>query len=546
MSGRLVDRPPAAFGIEIRNKARNEIYSGAVTVGYRNPFLAASENPIAHGRCDQQDCTEIAGAIPDGAVDLADEERQFTWLGPGHFGGLISGPYPDGKRTIWSNGRERLVKLDYETLEVLATLDLPGPESSTMTDWEAGVAGLDDLEGDEAVLHAVDLATRFLTGLDGVYSLLDANHTLFLGCKTGAVAYAEVDPTDRCSPLVEVARWAKPAEVEGLFVGVNMTPDGRLVLSTDHGWLVSLARDFSDHVAVRLPGANKEAADHCARMEAERGNTGYGWVRTSMCCDETGGVYVSSVDHTHRVVWTGERFSLDEADGAWSARYRNETGRGSGTTPSLMGFEPDEDRFVVIGDGDEVVNITLFWRDRIPEAWEQLPGAPSRRIAGLGAAHMGDLTRAAIQTEQSITVSGYGAMTVNNEPGSLPDWLPARGARLLCFFLGHHERFTPYGLHKYEWDPSTQTLMEAWVATDVSSPNSVPYVSQDADTVYTCGTRNGKWTIEALSWSTGVSRGHWVMGDSRYNSLGGGVHLDEDGRLVYGTIFGKARILRAP
>jgi hypothetical protein len=36
------------------------------------------------------------------------------------------------------------------------------------------------------------------------------------------------------------------------------------------------------------------------------------------------------------------------------------------------------------------------------------------------------------------------------------------------------------------------------------------------------------------------------MGDSRYNSLGGGVHLDEDGRLVYGTIFGKARILRAP
>jgi hypothetical protein len=159
---------------------------------------------------------------------------------------------------------------------------------------------------------------------------------------------------------------------------------------------------------------------------------------------------------------------------------------------------------------------------------------------------MGDLTRVAIQTEQSITVSGYGAMTVNNEPGSLPDWLPARGARLLCFFLGHHERFTPYGLHKYEWDPSTQTLREAWVATDVSSPNSVPYVSQDADTVYTCGTRDGKWTIEALSWSTGESRGHWVMGDSRYNALGGGVHLDEDGRLVYGTIFGKVRVLRAP
>jgi hypothetical protein len=323
-----------------------------------------------------------------------------------------------------------------------------------------------------------------------------------------------------------------------------MTPDGRLVLSTDHGWLVSLARDFSDHVAIRIPGAAEEAADHCARMEAQRGNTGYGWVRTSLCCDDAGGIYISSVDHTHRVVWTGDRFSLDEVDGAWSAAYRNGTGRGSGTTPSLMGFGPDEDRFVVIGDGDEVVNITLFWRGRIPDDWTQLPGAPSRRIAGIGPANMGDPALPAIQTEQSITVSGYGAMTVNNEPGSRPDWLPARGARLLCFFLGHHEQYTPFGLHKYEWDPEAREFREAWVNTVVSSPNSVPYVSQGSDTVYTCGTRAGRWTIEALDWTTGGARGHWVLGDSRYNTLGGGVHLDEEGRVLFGSIFGKTRILR--
>ena len=42
-----------------------------------------------------------------------------------------------------------------------------------------------------------------------------------------------------------------------------------------------------------------------------------------------------------------------------------------------MGFD-DEDRFVVITDGDELMNLTLFWREDIPEDWQQLPGTPSR------------------------------------------------------------------------------------------------------------------------------------------------------------------------
>ena len=159
---------------------------------------------------------------------------------------------------------------------------------------------------------------------------------------------------------------------------------------------------------------------------------------------------------------------------------------------------------------------------------------------------MGDPDLPAIQTEQSITVAGNGAMTVNNEPASRPDWLPARGARLLCFFLGHHERFTPHGMHKYEWNSKTREFSEAWVASSLSSPNSVPYVSQGSDTVYTCGTRRGEWTVEAVNWSTGASRGHWVVGDSRFNTLGAGVHIDGDGRIVFGTIFGKARILARP
>jgi hypothetical protein len=445
---------------------------------------------------------------------------------------------------IWSNGREQIVKLDYDTLAVLATIPVGDGEITPIPELEAGVDGLDHLSGPEAVDHALGLALRFMTGLDGVYALLDADHTLFLGRSSGAVAYGDADPTDPRSPIVERGRWDLPDDVDGAIVGVNMTFDGHLVLTTDCGWVLCVERDLSAHHAVRLAGA-AEAAEAFNEAMAAAGRSGYSWVRTSCCVDDRGGIYVSSVDHTHKVVWTGERLSLDPADGAWRAPYRNGTGFGSGTTPSLMGFGPDADRFVVLGDGDEVVNITLMWRDEIPDDWEQLPHAPSPRIAGLGPANMGDADLPAIQTEQSITVSGYGAMTVNNEPASIPDGFPDRGARLLVFFLGHDPAYTPHGLHKYEWDPRARALREAWVNTEVSSPNSVPFVSEGSDLVYTCGARDGAWTIEAVDWTTGRSAFHLVTGGSRFNTLGAGVMLDEDGRLLFGSIFGKTRLLRA-
>ena len=516
-------------------------HNGTLSTGYRNPFLADSENPIAHGRCDQQDNTAISGPRPNGGKRLTKEELVHTWIGPGHFGGLISSPYPDGKRVIWSNGREQIVKLDYDTLEILATYDVA--EVTNRTQLEEDLAGLDDLTGDAAIGHAANMAMRYLTGLDGIYSLLDAEGTLFLGRKEEVVAYSDAVSGDRTSGIVEKARWGKPANIDGYFVGINITHDGRLVLSTDHGWIVCLERDFSDYTTLLLPEAENEAAEHCAHMQKERGNTGYGWVRTSLCADDSGGIYTSSVDHLHRVVWTGGRLSLDEADGAWVAEYRNGTGRGSGTTPCLMGFGDEEDQFVVIGDGDDVVNITLFWRDQIPEDWEGLPDAPSRRIAGLGPANMGNPNLKEIQTEQSITVSGYGAMTVNNHPASTPEYLPERGARMLCFFLGHDPTYTPFGMHKFEWDPTTRSFNEAWVALDVSSPNSVPFVSQGEDLVYTCGVREENWSIEAIDWSTGQSVGYWIMGGSQFNTLGAGITIDDDGRIMCGSIFGKTRLI---
>ena len=90
-------------------------------IGPRNPYLADSSYPIAHGRCDQQDNSRVAGPVGPNEV-LGERDVQYAWLGPGHYGGLTSAPYPDGRRVIWSNGRQTIAKLDYDTLEVLALL----------------------------------------------------------------------------------------------------------------------------------------------------------------------------------------------------------------------------------------------------------------------------------------------------------------------------------------------------------------------------------------------------------------------------------------
>ena len=79
--------------------------------GPKNPFLADSSYGVAHGRSDQQDNVPWRG--PEGPTEVLDgsADVQYSWLGPCHFGHLTSGRYADGKRVLWSNGRENIAKL---------------------------------------------------------------------------------------------------------------------------------------------------------------------------------------------------------------------------------------------------------------------------------------------------------------------------------------------------------------------------------------------------------------------------------------------------
>ena len=99
--------------------------ASAAELQRRNPYLADSVNPMAHGDPAQQDAVAVRGPSNPGPRFTPDEVR-YAPTGPGQFGAFTSSPYPDGRRVLWSNGLDRVIKMDFDTYEVLATHWLPG------------------------------------------------------------------------------------------------------------------------------------------------------------------------------------------------------------------------------------------------------------------------------------------------------------------------------------------------------------------------------------------------------------------------------------
>ncbi len=496
-----------------------------------NPFLAASTNALGHGTSAQQDATPTPGPAGEASRTLEPSELAYTHLGPGHFGANISGPYADGRRVLWSNGFDRVVKVDHDSFEVLATFPLPDAPWYPPERADVEIERLDRRRGLGAVVSSLGLANELFTDLSGVYTLLDRDHRYYVGGHQSVTVYADAEPGVRESPIEAVRTWRIPESVSGFLIGMNMTYDGWIVLVTEHGFVVAVSRDFRETRIVRMRHSDG-AEDKATRP------TGGGWVRNGAAIDREGGIYVASQSHMHKIVWTGDRLSVDEADGAWTEPYSNGTGEGTGATPSLMGFG-DEDRLVVITDGDVRMNVVVFWRDEIPP---DPPGGTGSRTAGVAPADLGDPALEALQSEQSVVVAGYGALVVSNQPRNVPIWLPNRAEPLLAGFLGSRPLYQPFGVQKFEWDPQRRRLEQAWARPDLSSPNGVPLASLGSGRVYTVGARGGSFTLEALDWETGESDFHWVVGTQRYNSLFSGLLIDEAGRVMWGTTWGRVRL----
>lgn len=498
----------------------------------KNPFLADSNIAMVHCNSAQTDSVVDAGPIGPTRA-LTSDDMRYHDLGMFNLLYLISGKYSDGKRVVWTNGSQFMTKLDYDSFDVISSLRMPGPDHNDNLSHEDFIKTFDSDVPFEKKWEAAKKSG--FPPVDGVYTLVDKDNQFVVGGKGFVRIYGDAVPGDRLSGIAVRGQWDQPKEITGASMGMNMTYDGHIILATTDGYVIALSRDLKSYQSVRLPGA---------ATEIQKLPKGVLWIRNGFSVDEKGGIYVASNSHMHKVVWDGKKLSADEKDGAWNEPYSNSLGRGTGSTPTLVGFGSEPDKLVVLTDGDVLMNVTAYWRDGIPDGWKQLPNAPSRRIAGMQPAKFGDPNLKAAQSEQSMVCSGYGMFVVNNEPKNVPKEIldDAQSKVLFIGYLAYLKEHQPHGGEKFEWDPQSKTLKSAWANTDISDINGVPLVSTGSNTVYVAGARDNKWTLEGIDWSTGKTTLTYTLGGSRFNSFYSMPQIDDQGRVMISALYGALRI----
>lgn len=461
----------------------------------------------------------------------------------------FSAPYEDGGRAIWSTvtGTDAaIMKVDHETFEII--------------DWYVPS-------------EREDNPPMFSLGLSGAYTAIDSQNRFVVGRTRFVSFFGDSVEGDRSSPIELKKRIFMPDNVfcneDDVIAGMSLTYDGQLAFATELGNLFVISPDADPDNLGTVPVVSTNA--DCAT--ADRADLEI--VSNSVAIDESGGIYLLTSAAMYRFNWDGSTLTQ-----AWRTEYQSaqdvpspiRLGPGSGSTPSLMGTNADEDRFVVITDGQALMNLVLFWRDEVPADWEPIAPGRDPRIACEIPVDFGTGASEAI-SEQSVAVRGFSAVLVNNlltNPTINPSTTSPLGPiaqNLVSALEGGIPEKAPFGLERIDWDPDTRTCSAVWANAEISVPNGIPSISEASGLVYGAGQRDGQWGLEGLDFETGESR-VWVpagpgtcpgdtsgivtvlpgvadvleqVPDSCENSVFAATTIGPDGMVYQGTLNGMSR-----
>lgn len=490
-----------------------------------NPFVADSPYVTTHADVNVSAYSKVSGPKTASHKLLADEIRIQPLGFANGWEYLYSSPYRDGRRTIIAGGRDRIVKLDADSLRIIHTLRIGKSTLEPEEKYHRFIADMDRLVGkavqEPAALQDflnrayADLIPALQTGAGTIYKILDRDNTLYLTVpdpESGRVfveSYGDVRPGEFESPIERKRRFQLPTGdgVPSIPMAVNMTFDGHVVVVTSDGRVFVLSRELELKHSMTLPEARAAAGNSADWMA--------GIVRNGVSVDDDGGIYVVSRSHLHRVQWNGETLSLKAEDGAWTIPYRSGV-NGSGTTPTPIGWGEAADQLLATLDGAD--GVLVLWRAEIPSDWKGIDGYP-RRVAGTATLDLGEGTPADMHMEASPVASGYGFFWQNDTPKTpLPDQESLSQKIFAKYASVTIPKYQVTGGVKYEWDPETRTLNKAWVTDTRFAPNVCGPSSNGL--LYCVGVRDANYTIEALDWETGESAYHLVLGSSiRFNPM---------------------------
>lgn len=495
-----------------------------------NPFLAAPSGAITHFDSAQSDTTP--NPIPRGTFRVDLTAAPHIARGPVNIVTLAS-TSPD---FMWGVSGRGVTYIDVSNGGFRAVAEIAPPGRTLVPAAANEAVGALAFENVDQIVDAISDIYGDATQSGGAYSFVDRDNRLYFNLPDRIVVFG-VDAAHRISILAQ-------RELAGLFDagemlrGMQLTYDGRIVVVGSRSISI-MERSLTGPVHRVGFGADED-------------------ITNGVAVDEANGIYVASDHFMRKVVWTGSRLSMDEADGAWTSPYEigvrpptTKISAGTGSTPTLMGFGPEADRLVVITDGANPMNLVAFWRDAIPADARPQPGAPSPRIAGQIAVRAGlPETTAWVQNEQSVVVGGYGAFVVNNI-GSGPSLLPPRpgeswtglSTRVNVMGIGPVGP-APRGAERFEWDPDRNAWRSVWARGDVSSPSMIPTLSTASNAVLinSWSDEHG-WGLTGMDWTTGETVTQVIFGRQNVgNGAYAQIQLFPNGDLLFNSLVGPRRV----
>jgi len=446
-----------------------------------NPHLAQDAWSASHRGNFAQASSPLPGVTD--TPDRVNVDHQSTQSVPIVLN--FSEPDAQGKRAVWAStvaSQGQIFKLDAETLRPIQTI----------------------LGGN----------SNFGAGASGAYNLLDRDQRLIVGQADRLRVFGDATPGDRHSGIADLKDFKIPASAlcrpsEDSLVGITMLPDGHVAFATKLGQV---------GVVPRYPEAMCEASlatysingDACG--DSSKATDTLEQVSNSIAADEQGNVYVVTSAAQYKLNWNGRQLAL-----GWRAGYpgaggsgAGRLGGGSGSTPTLMGTQAGDDRFVVITDGRPLMHLLLLWRDEIPAGWKPPSADLDPRVACSIPVDFGNPEATESLSEQSVLVRGYASVIVNNQL-QLNRVLSAVPPRLQPFnqLSSGLAINRPKGLQRIDWDPATRRCRSVWANAEISIPNGIPTMSAESQQIFGIGSRtlNGidTWTLESVDFRTGTS-----------------------------------------
>jgi hypothetical protein len=505
-----------------------------------NPWVSPSSYAISHHNPGQTDSTPVDGPRLGKDLTLADAQTvAVLWCSAPtykHIGDdtVVIASNPLGLVKIRATG---------EDFEVISNVGYPGREDvhEEVTDETILelMGSIDEKRRNKQDIRLLlnswwmyyKLNINMRTMPSGAYAVIDKDgyHYTNFDKHNLVKSFDNNRVNDPLLPVkhANIVAQLPPEDAEGIdtILGITMTYDGHIVAAAT-GAVILVDRDLQVVDYVIFPGE---------------------WVENSIAADENNGIYVVTSTTMHKLVWTGSELSQDEGDGAWSSPYdvmpegeakaMGAASHGSGTTPSLMGFGDDEDKLVVISDGNpEGANVVAFWRDDIPADFEQKPNTQSRRIA--------DQIRIPFESKTTIeaspTIYGNGVLVVNStypEPGPIP------GDLISNAFLAGTTRAAPLGIQKFDWQGDENRFVKSWAIDHIDNTDWMPPGVSSNGLVYIANKREDRYEYLAADWETGEIVATWRFPDDSvlWNTWGGITVFLEDGDLLLGGFFSVKR-----